>query len=201
VPRSLKPLLALVVVLLTWGIAHAAVGYRLAVALEADGELGPVEHAVVATDLFVLRWLPYGVLPVLLAPEVAVGVWALVARRASYTPPGARILRTHLRIWTTALAAAVGLGAVTVTWAIWSGSDSFVLPGVVALVAFSWSYAGALWAGLWLQKARNVAALSELRASHMALLAFVLAGCAPLHFFGAAIPVWVLWASRGQAER
>jgi hypothetical protein len=198
VPRSLKALLALIAALLTWSIAHAAVGYRLAVATGADGQLGLMEHTVVSADLLVLRWLPYAVLPVLLAPEVAIGVWALVANRAKYTPLQPRILRAHLRAWTAVLAGAVGLGAVALTWALWSGSDSFVPLGAVALVAFSWGYAGALWAALWLQKARNAAGLSNFSVSRMALVAFALAAFAPLHFFGAAILVWVLWASRGQ---
>ena len=200
VPRTLKVALALCVVLVAWAVIHAGVEYRLSVAVDDGRELGRFEHAVLAVDMFVVRWIPWGLLPVLFAPEAAIGSWAFLRWRGRYTPPAARVARAELKIWALVLAAGVGLGALAIAWSLRFRGHSLVALGITALFLFSWGYAGAVWAALWLQSARHLAGRSRLRASHLALLACLVAGCAPLHAFGVAIPVWVLWASRAEAK-
>jgi hypothetical protein len=196
VPPSGKALLVCVVLLLIWSAIHIAIGYRLEDAARAERELSPFEHVIVSADSWMIRWLPYGFLPVILAPEVAIGLWAMRTRRASYSPPPAHLTRAHLRTWAILLGAAVALGVAAQVCMMRLQSHSGILFLATALFAFEWAYAGSLWATLWLQAARNQSGLSRVKASHLALTSFLVAACAPLHLLGAAIPVGVLWTSR-----
>ena len=200
VPPSRKTLLVCVLLLLIWSAIHIAIGYRLERAAQAEREFGPFEQAIVSADTWMILWLPYGLLPVILAPEVTIGIWAFRRRRGSYPSPPGHLARAHLKAWAIVLGAAVALGAGAQVCMMWLQSHSGILFLATALFAFEWAFAGALWAALWLQSARNQSGLSRIKASHLALTAFLVAACAPLHLIGAAISVGVLWTSRREGS-
>ena len=193
-PRSLGAFLLLLVALIGWGVVDSLVIQGVHIAMETGGDFGPIERAITSADNWVLRWLPFALFPVLLAPEAAVVVWAVQGRRQTPVPGIGSLARVHLRIWAMALVGALGLGVVAAL--LWK-TPFFTNVGITALFAFSWSYAGAVFAALRLQKHRNMAGVSGVKASSMAIAVFLLASCAPISFVGAIVPLWILWASRG----
>jgi hypothetical protein len=200
VPRSLKPLLAVLVFWLAWSVVHALVGFQLDIAIATQRRLGSVERAIVSVDLELRRWLPFFILPAVLAPAGSVVAWWLRVRRPTGNDLQAAAARSQLKAWSLVLAGAVLLGLAAVGLAAWSKAFISTELGLGALLTLSWSYAGALYDSLWLQQRRNERGDSTFKASTMAVIAFVAVNCAPLHLLGTGLPLWVLWASRGDPD-
>jgi len=184
---------AVVALLLCWAVLHGLVEYRIEKWLPTGAEPGLVERALMEGDLWVFRWLPILLTPVLLAPIGATAYWLLATWRLWTHVSGEHAI-SNLRIWLKVLAAVLVGGVVLLVSANWYSGRMPVSIGGAMLAAFGWSYAAAMYNALWGQKMLHESGASRWSGRTVAWAAFAMVNCTfPL---GVGIPLWVAWASR-----
>jgi len=193
-PRSFGLLLTAVAALLAREASHGVVTWQVERALINQRPLGDIENAIVAADHWLLLWYPFAVIPFLLAPPVAVVAWVVRARRSTHATGSAGLIQGQLRVWLLALVLAGVFLLLAVVIPFWTPSWATTVM-LAAILAFSWATAGGLFAALSLQRHRNEAGVSQIRATSLAVLAFLVAVLAPVA--GVIVPLWVLWRSGG----
>jgi len=164
----------------------------LDIAVDTHTALSPAEESIISVYLFVIRYIPFLIVPALLAPSAVVLRWLISPTRPTVFQPKERE-REHLARWLWWVAAVV----VVVASGAWANHlrEGVVPVGVWmwALMAFSWAYAGALDRAFRVHSLRKDAGDTKI-----GVQVVVLAGAATLvaEAVGPLLPLWVFWASR-----
>ena len=194
-PRSLKPLVTVLALLLCWSVVSTLVTYQLDILVATGLQPTLPERAIIAGNLWVLRWLPFLLMPAFLAPAGATGFWLLSAWRHWPHVTG-ELAISNLRMWLKVWACIVVGGAVVLGGIGWYSGRASSKLGIAMLAGFGWSYAAALYNALWGQNMLHKSGASRWSGTAVAWAAFGIVNCAPVTLLGAGIPLWVAWASR-----